>query len=349
VSAQLELISTGNATRSRDDGGPSDIADRLEEMLGRYLGPAIISALGDPDVTEVYVNPQDHAVRYETRSSGKIDSGERIDAHRVEMFLNAVASRIGVTLTSSTPRLEAELPAKVFDGARLQGFIPPVSAGPAFNIRKPAASIFSLDDYVRTGALTPDERIVLAAVIAERKNILIVGGTNTGKTTLANAILHEITRQFPTDRVVVLEDTVELQCAAPDQLSLRATSDVSLADLVRSALRTSPNRIIIGEVRGAEALDLLDAWATGHPGGVATLHASTAEGALLRLDRLAQRANVPPQPHLVAEAVHIVVVIDGGHRRRRITDIARVRSFDSEGYFVLQHLHPRRRAAGQSR
>ena len=348
MSAQLELIPRNMKPDVTAQVGP-DATDRLEEMLGRYLGPSIIGAIGDPDITEVYVNPQDCAIRYETRSRGKIESGESIDAHRVEMFLNAVATRLGVTLTSANPRLEAELPARVFFGARLQGFVPPVTSGPAFNIRKPAHSIYSLDDYVAAGVLTEDQGIVLRAIVAERKNILVVGGTNTGKTTLANALLHEIAAQFPADRIVVLEDTVELQCSASDQLALRTTSAVSLADLLRSALRTSPSRIIVGEVRGPEALDLLDAWATGHPGGVATLHASSADGALSRLDRLAQRANVPPQPELVAEAVHLVVLIEGGHARRRVAEIARVRGFDRDGHFALQRLRESRHTRGESR
>ena len=337
MSAQLELIPRNMKPDVAPQPG-ADATDRLEEMLGRYLGPSILGAIADPDVTEVYVNPQDCSVRYDTRSRGKVASGESIDAHRVEMFLNAVATRLGVTLTSATPRLEAELPARVFAGARLQGFVPPVTSGPAFNIRKPASSIYSLEDYVSAGVLADDQFVVLRAVIAERKNILVVGGTNTGKTTLANALLHEISIQFPADRVVILEDTVELQCCASDRLALRTTTAVSLAELLRSALRTSPSRIIVGEVRGSEALDLLDAWATGHPGGVATLHASSAEGALHRLDRLAQRANVPEQTELVAEAVHIVVVIEGGHARRRVAEIARVRGLDAHGSFVLQRL-----------
>ena len=318
----------------------TNVADRLEEMLGRYLGAEIIGAISDPDVTEVYVNPQDCAIRLETRSRGKINSGASIDAHRVEMFLNAVATRQGVTLTSASPRLEAELPARIFAGARLQGFVPPVTSGPAFNIRKAASSVYSLDDYVASGVLSGGQCVVLRSAISERKNILVVGGTNTGKTTLANAVLHEVALQFPADRIVILEDTVELQCAARDQLALRTTSAVSLADLLRSALRTSPSRIIVGEVRGAEALDLLDAWATGHPGGVATVHASSAEGALHRLDRLAQRSNVPPQPELVAEAVHLVVLIEGGHSTRRVTELARVRGLDATGRYVLQRLMP---------
>jgi type IV secretion system protein VirB11 len=345
---QLELITSNAATDATARSG-ADVADRLEEMLARYLGGTILAAIADPDVTEVYVNPRDGAVRYDTRSRGKVESGEFIEGHRIEMFLNAVASRLGVTLTSANPRVEAELPARVFAGARLQGFIPPVTSGPAFNIRKPASSIYSIDDYVTSGVLSEDQGIVLRETIAERKNVLIIGGTNTGKTTLANALLHEIAGQFPADRIVILEDTVELQCAARDQLALRTTASTTLADLLRSALRTSPSRIIVGEVRGAEALDLLDAWATGHPGGVATLHASTAEGALARLDRLAQRANVPPQTELVAEAVHLVVVIEGSHSRRRVTSIVRVRGLDRNGRFVLQRLREVSPRSGEAR
>lgn len=335
---QLELISPNTSPSSPQSS--AEACDRIEEMLGRYLGPSILSAIGDPDITEVYVNPQDCAIRFDTRSRGKISSGETIDRHRVEMFLNAVATRLGVTLTSATPRLEAELPTRVFSGARLQGFVPPVTSGPAFNIRKPASTIHSLDDYVAAGILDSAQAIAVNEAVTTRRNVLIVGGTNTGKTTLANALLKEITDRFPTDRIVILEDTVELQCAARDQLALRTTATVSLAELLRSALRTSPSRIIVGEVRGPEALDLLDAWATGHPGGVATLHASSAEGALHRLDRLAQRANVPPQAELVAEAVHLVVLIDGGHARRRVTEIARVLGLDAEGRFILARVQP---------
>lgn len=335
----LELVARELRERIEHTTSAAEHLDRLDEMLSRYLGPTVVRAMADDDVTEVYVNPQDSAIRFDTRSRGKVASGATIDAHRVEMFLNAVAARLGVTLTSDRPRLEAELPAATFAGSRLQGFVPPVTSGPAFNIRKPPAVVYSLDDYVAGGTITSMQRAALRAAVAEHRSILIAGGTNTGKTTLANAVLREITDRFPSERLVVLEDTVELQCAARDHLALRTNRHLTLADLVKSALRTSPNRIIVGEVRGVEALDLLDAWATGHPGGVATVHASSADGALLRLDRLAQRANVPSQTQLVAEAIHLVVVIEGGNQGRRVTDVVRVNGLDTEGRFVLHHLN----------
>lgn len=317
-----------------------DTARRHGEMITRYLGPVILRAVLDDDVTEIYLNPQDSAVRLDTRSRGKVESGAHMDAHRVEMFLNAVASNLGLTLGADNPRIEAELPAAGFRGSRLQGFIPPVTPAPAFNIRKPPSLIYSLDEYVGAGILSPVQRAELRKAVTGHRNILVAGGTNSGKTTFANALLREITDLFPRERIVILEDTVELQCAAPDHLALRTAPTVTLAQLVKSALRTSPNRIVVGEVRGSEALDLLDAWATGHPGGVATVHASSAEGALARLDRLAQRANVPPQRHLVAEAIHFIAVIEGGNTGRRVTDIARVDGIGADDRYVIRHVAP---------
>ena len=315
---------------------PGSSGERLSEMLARYLGPGVLETFSDDDVTEVYLNPQDGAVRVDTRSRGKLDTGTTLAAHRVEMLLNAVAASAGATLSADTPRLEAELPAATFRGSRLQGFLPPVTSGPAFNIRKPPAVVYPLDDYVRTGILTSAQRAVLDDAVTVHRNVLIAGGTNSGKTTFANALLHEITGRFPQERLVILEDTVELRCDARDHLALRTGRHVNLTELVRSALRTSPNRLIVGEVRGSEALDLLDAWATGHPGGVATVHASSAEGALLRLDRLAQRANVPPQSALIAEAIHLVVVIEGGNAGRRVSDLVRVAGLNQQGRYRLE-------------
>lgn len=314
-----------------------DVNEGFDGMMSRYLGGAIVRALEDPDVTEVYVNPQDGTVRLDTRSQGRVASAARIEAHRVEMFLNVVAASLNLTLDPARPRLEAELPA-AFGGSRLQGFVPPVASAPAFNIRKRAGRVYTLEEYVTAGLLTATQRMTLRHAVAARRNILVVGGTNSGKTTLANALLKEITDLYPRERIVILEDTVELQCSSDDCLALRTTLDVSLSDLVRSTLRASPNRIIVGEVRGREALDLLDAWATGHPGGVATLHGSSVEGALLRLDRLAQRANVPSQRQLIAEAIQTVTVIQGGNGGRRVTDVAEVTGVGPDGSFVLRRL-----------
>src|SRR3989442_13174892 len=225
------------------------------------------------------------------------------------MFLNAVATSLGVTLGADHPGLEAELPSVGFRGSRLKGSVRPVTRAPAFTIRRPPAVVYSLDDYVAAGVISRAQRAEFQRAVREHQNVLIAGGTNTGKTTLANGLLKEITDLFPTERLVILEDTVELQCVAPDHLALRTSPTVTLAQHVKSALRTSPTRIVVGEVRGSEALDLLDAWPTRHPEGIATVHASSPEGALLRLDRLAQPPNLPPPRPPRAQARPSIAVL----------------------------------------
>jgi P-type conjugative transfer ATPase TrbB len=307
------------------------------EAMRRYLGAGIVAALADDDVTEIYVNAGDGAVWLDRRSAGRVRSTIGMAEAQVRSFLNTVANAQRVELTRAKPQVQAELPDDpLFRQARLQGLIPPLSEAAVFVLRKPATRVWSLDEYVRQGILSAAHRAALAAAIEGRANVLIAGGTRSGKTTLANAVLLEVTELCPRDRVVVLEDTRELQCAAEDRLSLRTTDEVDLAGLVRLTLRSSPDRIVIGEVRDKAAMQLLDAWSTGHPGGVATVHATDALGALERLDRLAQRNGVPSQAHLVAEAVDLVAVIVGGSQPRRVREMVRVRGLDRSGGYEIE-------------
>ena len=316
-------------------GGAADASDRegrYRELMERYLGRAALEAFADDDVTEVYVNAHDGLLRLDTHSRGKVSTGTRLQATRIEQFLGAVASFHGDPLGPTAPSVQAELPHGTFGGARLQGFVPPLVPHACFVVRKPARHVYSLDSYVRSGVMEARHRAALQVAVDAHENVLVAGGTGSGKTTLCNALLLEMTERFPRERVVVLEDTGELQCRAEDHLALRTSDDVSLADLVRFTLRCTPDRIVVGEVRDAAALDLLDAWATGHPGGCATLHATTPRGALHRLDRLAQRANVPPQHALVAEAVGVVLLVQGGNAGRRVSDVVRVVGHDGTDY-----------------
>jgi P-type conjugative transfer ATPase TrbB len=306
-------------------------ARHYRDSLCRALGPAVLEAFANPDVTEIYVNPSGQ-LHLDTRSQGRVAADARLPPEQVLRFLNLVGSRLPTVLNAGRPQIQAELPGDGFQGARLQGFVPPLVAAPCFNLRKPPAVVYSLDEYVEAGILAPRHREFLADAVRDRRNVLVAGGTASGKTTLVNAVLFEITTLFPSDRIVLIEDTVELQCAAPDHLALRTTDGLRLRDLVKAALRTSPDRIVVGEVRDEAALELLDAWETGHPGGVSTLHANDPLSALHRLDRLAQRANVGPQPHLVGDAIHVVVMIAGGSQRRRVTALAEVHGFDGSTY-----------------
>ncbi|HVT14704.1 MAG TPA: P-type conjugative transfer ATPase TrbB [Thermoanaerobaculia bacterium] len=312
-----------------------EAARHYRDSLVRALGPAVLEALADPDVEEIYVNPSGR-LHLDTRSQGRIATPALLPPEQILRFLNLVASRIPTVLNAGRPQLQAELPLELFRGARLQAFVPPLASAPAFNLRKPPAVVYTLDEYVDAGILSPQHRQALGVAVRRRRNILVAGGTASGKTTLVNAVLHEITSACPRDRIVILEDTVELQCAAEDHLALRSGDGVRLRDLVKAALRTSPDRIVVGEVRDEAALDLLDAWQTGHPGGCATVHANDPLAALQRLDRLAQRASLGPQPYLVGDAIQLVVLIVGGSRSRRVTELVEVAGFSGSSY----RLHP---------
>jgi len=208
--------------------------------------------------------------------------------------------------------------------------LPPVVAAPAFAIRKPAVAVFTLDDYVAAGIMSAVQAEMLRQRVAARANILVTGGTSTGKTTLTNALLAEVAK---TDyRVVIIEDTRELQCAAPNLVAMRTKDGVaSLSDLARSSLRLRPDRIPVGEVRGAEALELLKAWGTGHPGGIGTIHAGSAIGALRRMEQLIQEAVVTVPRALIAETIDIVAVLSGRGSARRLSELARVEGLGPDG------------------
>jgi len=242
-----------------------------------------------------------------------------------------VAHHVGAEVHAGSPRVSAELPET---GERFEGLLPPVVAAPTFAIRKPAVAVFTLDDYVAAGIMTSAQAEALRTAVAARKNVMVAGGTSTGKTTLTNALLAEVAKTA--DRVVLIEDTRELQCLAPNLVALRTKDGVvSLSDLVRSSLRLRPDRIPIGEVRGAEALDLLKAWGTGHPGGVGTIHAGSALGALRRLEQLIQEAVVTVPRALIAETIDVVAVLSGRGRERRLTELMYVTGLGPTGDYLL--------------
>ena len=299
-------------------------------MLRTALGPAIAAFLEDPAIVEVMLNP-DGRLWIDRLSTGLADTGERLSAADGERIVRLVAHHVGTEVHAGAPRVSAELPET---GERFEGLLPPVVAAPAFAIRKPAVAVFTLDDYAAAGIMTSAQAAVLRRAVAERRNILVAGGTSTGKTTLTNALLAEVAKTA--DRVVLIEDTRELQCQAPNLVALRTKDGVvSLSDLVRSSLRLRPDRIPIGEVRGAEALDLLKAWGTGHPGGVGTIHAGSALGALRRMEQLIQEAVVTVPRALIAETIQFIAVLAGRGSDRRLAELACVEGLGSDGDYAL--------------
>ena len=303
---------------------------RSARMLRTALGSAIATYLEDDQIVEVMLNP-DGRLWVDRLKGGLSETAETISAHDGERIIRLVAHHVGAEVHESAPRISAELPET---GERFEGLLPPVVAAPTFAIRKPAVAVFTLDQYVSSRIMTKAQAKSLRAAVENRLNILVAGGTSTGKTTLTNALLAEVAKT--SDRVVLIEDTRELQCQAQNLVALRTKEGVStLTDLVRASLRLRPDRIPIGEVRGPEALDLLKAWGTGHPGGVGTIHAGSGLGALRRLEQLIQEAVVTVPRALISETINILAVLSGRGSERRLKELVQVHGLDANGDYRL--------------
>jgi type IV secretion system protein TrbB len=313
-----------------------DITDESQRRelrkLRSDLGPVVLVALDDPRTVEVVLNPDGKL--WQERLGEPMKEIGRMEAHQAVALLRGVATWLDTTITAERPLVEGELP----DGSRIAGQIPPVVSSPTFAIRKRASAVYTLAQYVAHGIMTPGQMEVLCDAVRDHRNILVVGGTATGKTTLGNALIAEMTRQFPHERVVIIEDTGELQCTAPNFVQYHTSPEVSMTQLLRTTLRMRPDRILVGEVRGGEALDLLMAWGTGHEGGIATLHANNAKEALSRMNLLISMRPDSPKPiePLIGEAVDLVVHIARAEGGRRVRGILEVQGFDKGGYQIKE-------------
>lgn len=303
--------------------------ERIEAMLATALGSRLGQYLKDESVIEIMLN-HDGALWIDRLGEGRSFSGVTMSEEDAERAIFIVASSIKTVCSRENPILSAELPGT---GSRFQGMLPPIVTRPIFTIRKKAIKIFTLQDYVSQGVMSEEFKERISRSVWEKRNILIVGGTGSGKTTLANAILNEIAKTE--DRIVIIEDTKELQCEAKDFVSLRTKDGTaSMSDLLRATLRLRPDRIVIGEVRGKEALDLLKAWNTGHPGGCATVHADSAKKGLLRMEQLIQEAGVSASQQLIAEAINVLIYIEKTSAGRKVKELNSVRW--NAGYELYQ-------------
>lgn len=297
---------------------PAAVSERKLAALHHALGEEVLAALADPQVVEVLANP-DGRVFLDEIGRGRREAGVQLEPAARERAIRLVADHMGEAVGPERPRISGVLPS----GERFQGVLPPVCAQPAFAIRKRPARIFSLADYVAGGVMSQAQAQALIEAASARRNMLITGGAGSGKTTLANAILAE--PAFARDRIILIEHTPELQCAAQDLLPLltrRAPGPIGIGDLVRDALRLRPDRIVVGELRdGAAALETLKAWNTGHPGGLATLHANSAAEATRRLEDLLAEVTPASGPRLAAQAIDLIVHIARTAQGRRVEEI----------------------------
>ena len=299
------------------------------ELLISFLTP-IKKLLLDDSISEIMGNPNGS---WWFEKHGKLYPAESLhfDTKALRTGLEVIANKLGRKLEESHPILNAQLP----DGSRLAAVLPPVvEPFPSVTIRKFSAIRFTIADLIKTGALSIQLAGYLEGQIAGGKTLLISGGTSSGKTTFLNAL----TDYIPVDeRIVVIEDTRELRLSRPNLLAAECQTDahagtVSFNDLLKSALRWRPDRIILGEVRGDEARTLLDSFNTGHGGSMATIHASTAVRALRKFGQLAmrshQQANRDDISSEIGESVQLVTQLQRYPDGRKVTEVIEVDGYD---------------------
>lgn len=316
------------------DETPATVKERAKTKLVRDFGPLVIDALNDPKTVEIMLNA-DGKLWQERLGEEMICIGH-LPLNRGEAIIKTIAGYHGKEITRHKPILECEFP---LDGSRFAGQLPPIVPAPTFAIRKKAVAIFTLDQYVSSGIMTAAQSVTIKKAIKDHKNILVIGGTGSGKTTLVNAIINEMVLTNPAERIFIIEDTGEIQCSAENFVQYHSTLEVSMTMLLKTTLRMRPDRILVGEVRGPEALDLLMAWNTGHEGGAATLHANNAKAGLDRLGMLISMHPDSPKPiePLIADAVHVVVHIARTNEGRQVQEIIEVKGY-KDGLYIINSL-----------
>jgi P-type conjugative transfer ATPase TrbB len=305
---------------------PDGTLERQLSKLRKDLGEVFLAALADPETVEIVLNAD--GTLWHERLGEPLQAIGTMSAACADAAMRTIAAYHHTTLTRDNPSIECELP---LDGSRFAGQIPPIVPAPVFAVRKRASRVFTLCQYVKAGIMTPEQKEFLCEAIRDHRNILAIGGTGGGKSTLLNGLIHELTQQYPNERLIIIEDTAELQCSTRNFVQYHTSPERSMTDLVRMSMRMRPDRILVGEVRGPEALDLLMAWNTGHEGGIASLHANNAAAALNRLCTLV--AMHPNAPHgliecLIGEAVDVIVHIARTDKGRVVREVLEVEDFD---------------------
>ena len=310
---------------------PNEAQRRLVNSLCEALGESIVSALEDDKVVEIMLNP-DGRLFIERVGHGMQQTG-KLRTDKAESIIGRVAHALSTEVDRERPIISGELP---LGGHRFEGLLPPAVPAPTFTIRKQASMLFSLEQYVAQGVISAQDIATIQDAIRKRKNILIVGGTGSGKTTLTNAILAETVKLSPDHRIVILEDTHEIQCAADNHVVLHTTDAVDMAALLKSTMRLRPDRIVVGEVRDGAALTLLKAWNTGHPGGIATIHANSAKGGLSRLEQLVMEVSQHPMRETIGQAIDLIIYIERAPAGRKVREILSVDGFVDGKYLTHQ-------------
>ena len=300
---------------------------RLLDSLRHNCGPLIMGALEDQEVIEIMLNP-DGSLWIERYGQDHEHIGN-ISPAQGRLILSLTASGLDITVNDRNPIVEGEFP---LDGSRFEGTFPPiVGPGPSFSLRKKASRVFTLEEYRLSGSITAEAVAMIENAVRRRLNIVVVGGTSSGKTTFVNAVIDAVSRLTPSHRLIILEDTAELQSQSPNTVFMRTSvlAEIDMRKLAKVSMRYAPKRILVGEVRDAAALEMLKLWNTGHPGGISTFHADSAEEALPRLEELVEEAGLGSKQKLIGRAVDLVVYMEKTpDNQRRISSIIKVNGFN---------------------
>lgn len=304
------------------------MTDKLIENLKYACGDLILNALNNPNVIEVMLNP-DGKLWIEEYGKEQECIGT-VPEENAKRILSFVADSLNIVVNSLNPIVEGNFP---LDGSRFEGTYSPIVDKPSFSIRKKANKIIKLREYLTSGVITEEVIEIIKQAVLKRKNIVVAGGTSSGKTTFVNAIIDILAELCPKDRLIILEDTPELQSSSENTVFFRTNelAKVTMQTLTKVCMRYAPKRIIVGEVRDQAALELLKAWNTGHPGGINTLHADSAEEALWRLEELVEEAGNGPKQRLIGRAVDLVVFMEKTKENtRRLAKIIEVKQYNSK-------------------
>lgn len=303
----------------------SEIAAFIRNALGEF-GPI----LDETDVVELSAN-QNGAVFVERHGAAPEHVGNLDEVAR-ERLIRFCASEAGVPVTDTSPIVSAKMPGT---GFRFEGVKPPAAQAPLFSIRFHGARILNMRDYVDAGVVTNDQAAFLIEALRSKKNIVVAGGTGSGKTTFLNMLIGELDKQdADPERLVIIEDTPEIKTDNINAVFLNTTKDVGMTRLLASSLRLRPDRIIVGEVRDGAALAMIKAWNTGHPGGLTSVHANSAFAALSRIDLLIREASAMPLPEVIGQGVDLVVFIEAPRAVRRVKEIIEVKGYENEKFIT---------------
>ena len=308
---------------------------RIVKLFEWQLGKDILELFNDKQIIEIMLN-QDKAIWVEKFGIGKMKTSIVVERIQAKKIIEIIASYNKKVVTRQDPRVSAVLP----NGSRFEGIMfDAVQNKPIFSIRKRPERVFTLDEYVESRIITQKQKDFLVKSILNKKNILIVGGTSSGKTTFINGCINELSGTE--DRVFLLEDTPELQCNIQNSVFLTTTHHVSMKMLLQSSMRLNPDRIIVGELRrGEETLELLKAWNSGHAGGLSTIHANDCQSGLMKLEQYLAEVVESDQKKTILEAVDIVVnLIKNEENKRVVREIKVLKDYDEKKKeYVLEEI-----------